>query len=103
MKVVSPREATVSDKPSGIEDSFTVSSMRLDSIVKNAFCVSRSDACKAIESGVVFVNDAECLKTDKKISDGDKIVFRRKGRIIVEDCSGVSKKGRIIVVVKRFI
>lgn len=103
VKVVSPREATVSDKPSGIEDSFTVSSMRLDSIVKNAFCVSRSDACKAIESGVVFVNDAECLKTDKKISDGDKIVFRRKGRIIVEDCSGVSKKGRIIVVVKRFI
>lgn len=103
VKVVSPREVSVSEKPSGIEDTFTVSSMRLDSIVKNAFCVSRSDACKAIESGVVFVNDTECLKADKKISDGDKIVFRRKGRITVEDCSSVSKKGRTIVVVKRFI
>lgn len=103
VKIVSPSEAATSQKPSGVEDSFTVSSMRLDSIVKNAFNVSRSDACKAIESGVVFVNDAECIKADKKINSGDKIVFRRKGRIIVEDCSCVSKKGRIIVIVKRFI
>ncbi|MBQ4626968.1 MAG: hypothetical protein IJB45_06950 [Clostridia bacterium] len=94
------RDGSVSQ---GIPDSFTVSSMRLDSVVKNAFHVSRGDACTAIESGAVFVNDIECLKADKKIQQGDKIVFRRKGRIIVEDCSGVSKKGRVIVCVKKFI
>ena len=55
------------------------------------------DAADAIEGGVVFVNDLECTKPDRKIRSGDKIVFRRKGRIIVDDCSGVSKKGRIIV------
>lgn len=102
-RVVSPQAAASAEKPAGVEDSFTVSSMRLDSVIKNAFNVSRTDACKAIESGVVFVNDSECLKADKKICGGDKIVFRRKGRIIVENCSGVSKKGRIIVVIKRFI
>ena len=101
-KVISPQSVILSEKPTGTDDSFTVSSMRLDSIVKNAFKVSRSDACDAIESGLVFVNDSECLKSDKKISDGDKIVFRRKGRIFVEDCSSVSKKGRIIVNIKRF-
>lgn len=90
-------------KPTGVPDSFTVSSMRLDSVVKNAFRVSRNDAVSAVESGVVFVNDIECLKPDKKISAGDKIVFRRKGRIIVGDCSAVSKKGRIIVEITRFI
>ncbi len=89
-KVVSALIVTETEKATGVEDSFTVSSMRLDSVVKNAFKVSRGDACKAIESGVVFVNDSECLKADKKICGGDKIVFRRKGRIIVEDCSSVS-------------
>ena len=87
----------------GVADSFTVSSMRLDSVVKNAFKVSRSEAANAVEGGTVFVNDVECLKPDKKIGEGDKIVFRRKGRIIVNECSSVSKKGRIIVEITRFV
>ncbi len=102
-KVASPLCVASAEKTAGIEDSFTVSSMRLDSVIKNAFNVSRADACKAIESGLVFVNDSECLKSDKKICENDKIVFRRKGRIIVKNCSGVSKKGRTIVIIKRFI
>lgn len=102
-RVIPIQSALSYEKPAGVADSFTVSSMRLDSIVKNAFNVSRSDACKAIENGLVFVNDSECLKADKKISGSDKIVFRRKGRIFVEDCSSVSKKGRIIVIIKRFV
>ena len=101
-KIISPSELSHSEKPLGIPDSFTVSSLRLDSVVKNAFGVSRNDACKAIESGLVYVNDTECLKSDKKIVHGDKIVFRRKGRILIGDCSGVSKKGRIIVNVRKF-
>lgn len=90
-------------KASGVPDSFTVSSMRLDSVVKNAFRVSRGEAVAAIESGTVFVNDVECLKPDKKAAAGDKIVFRRKGRIIIKDCSAVSKKGRVIVETIKFM
>lgn len=96
-RILSVSDARQGTKAVGVPDSFTVSSMRLDSVVKNAFGVSRGDAADAIEGGVVFVNDLECTKPDRKIRSGDKIVFRRKGRIIVEDCSGVSKKGRIIV------
>lgn len=102
-KILSPCDCLLAEKPTAVEDSFTVSSLRLDSVVKNAFRVSRSDAVTAIESGLVFINDSECLKADKKISEGDKIVFRRKGRIIVRDCSSVSKKGRIIVIINKFI
>lgn len=101
-RIIPSSQARNGEKSVGTPDSFTVSSMRLDSIVKNAFRVSRGDAAAAIESGLVFVNDLECTKPDKKISDGDKIVFRRKGRIIVTDCSSVSKKGRIIVEIMRF-
>ena len=101
-KIIPPSEAREGTKAVGIPDSFTVSSMRLDSVVKNAFRLSRGDAADAIESGVVYVNDVECTKPDKKIAEGDKIVFRRKGRIIVDDCSSVSKKGRVIVEITKF-
>ncbi len=101
-KIISPCEARENTKSAGTPDSFTVSSMRLDSVVKNAFRVSRGDAVNAIEGGLVFINDCECLKPDKKICEGDKIVFRRKGRIIINDCSAVSKKGRIITEITRF-
>lgn len=102
-EIIPASQAKNQTKSTGVPDSFTVSSMRLDSVVKNAFRVSRGDAASAIESGVVFVNDVECTKPDKKVSAGDKIVFRRKGRIIVEECSSVSKKGRIIVEIMRFV
>lgn len=101
-KIIPPSEAREGSEAVGLPDSFTVSSMRLDSVVKNAFSVSRGDACTVIESGMVFVNDIECQKPDKKICAGDKIVFRRKGRIIVTNCSAVSKKGRVIVEIIRF-
>ena len=102
-RILATSEAREGTKATGIPESFTVSSMRLDSVVKNAFSVSRGDATEAIEGGVVFVNDIECTKPDRKIVSGDKIVFRRKGRIIVGDCSGISKKGRVIVNIIKFI
>ena len=101
-KIIAPHTAREGKSAAGEPDSFTVSSLRLDSVVKNAFRVSRSDACSAIEGGLVYLNDVECIKADKRISQGDKIVFRRKGRIIIEDCSAVSKRGRVIVNIKKF-
>lgn len=102
-KLISLEEASEATSSPGKPDSFTVSSLRLDSVVKNGFSVSRSAACEAIENGSVYLNDTECLKADKKIAQGDKIVLRHRGRIIVTDCSGVSKKGRIIVGILRFV
>lgn len=102
-KIIPAKQACDGAKSVGVADSFTVSSMRLDSVVKNAFRVSRTEAANAVEGGTVYVNDVECLKPDKKISAGDKVVFRRKGRIIVNDCSSLSKKGRVIVEITRFV
>lgn len=96
-------DAVADTAPRGKPDSFTVSSLRLDSIVKNGFGISRSAACVAINSGIVFVNDVECTKSDKRITENDKIVMRHKGRMIVTDCSSLSKKGRVIVNILRFI
>ncbi|MBQ6267904.1 MAG: hypothetical protein IJK64_09065 [Clostridia bacterium] len=86
----------------GVPDSFTVSSLRLDSLVKNGFGVSRPAACAAITQGLVFVNDLECLKADRRVGAGDKITFRHRGRIRITACGGRSKKGRVIVEIERF-
>ena len=80
-----------------------VSSLRLDNVVSAVFCVSRTKASDAIRQGLVFVNDLETLKADHRISDGDKIVMRRKGRAIVRETGDTSRKGRIIVKVDRYM
>lgn len=85
----------ISDEVSNAcEDTVNVSSMRLDNIVSACFRLSRSESANAILSGNVFVNSSQILKCDKKINIGDKIVYRSKGKVVLKEFSGVSKKGR---------
>ncbi len=102
VRIIAPHE--IKDMPSneGERESFTVSSPRLDSIVKNGFHISRDAACEAISRGLVFLNDVESTKPDKRIAEGDKITLRHKGRLIVTSLPGKSKKGRDIVNIEFF-
>ena len=103
IKVLQCGEVDTLSIDEGIEDSFTVSSLRLDSVVKNGFRISRDSACEAISHALVFVNDIECLKPDKKVGVGDKITLRHKGRIIICDIPGKSKRGRDIIKIKKYL
>jgi len=76
------------------EKSDTVASPRLDNIVSSAFGLSRSKAVTAIKSGLVFVNHMEALKPSVMVGEGDEIVVRHKGRAILSEFGGKSKKGR---------
>lgn len=80
-----------------------VSSLRLDSYVSAAFGLSRTKASAAIEKGLVFLNDAQCLKTDSKLSCGDKIVLRGSGKTVFLSCNGKSKKGREHITIKKYL
>ena len=102
VSVAYPWEVKRERLDNGVEEFFTVSGLRLDSIVKNAFSLSRDAASEAISKGLVFVNDTECFKPDRRVTGGDKITLRHKGRVIIDDCSGVSKKGRIIVKTRKY-
>lgn len=81
----------------------TLSSPRLDNVVSAAFHISRSEAVRAIKGGTVFVNHEEVTKVDKRIDEGDTIVLRGKGKAILAELSGLSKKGRIWAEFKVFI
>ena len=84
-----------------IKDS--VSSARLDSIVSSAFRLSRGKAAEAIRRGLVSVDHAECLKPDAAVHEGAVLVLKGKGKAVLEKTGGESRKGRIRIVIKRYI
>jgi len=75
----------------------TVASLRLDNIVSSAFALSRAKAAEAIRRGIVSVNSMEALKVDQEITEGDRIVLRGKGKVVLAETGGRSRKDRIIV------
>ena len=80
----------------------SVASLRLDNVVSSAFNLSRTNSSLAIKSGVVYVNSLQILKNDYTVKEKDKIVLRGKGKVILDEIIGESKKGRIHINIKKF-
>lgn len=80
-----------------------VQSMRLDSVCSAVFGLSRSKASEFIEKGLVFLNDEQIFKPDCRVSAGQKVVIKGKGRAVLKDDSSKSKKGRTALIVDVFI
>lgn len=91
-----------SQKPP-VEKRETVASPRLDGIVGAAFNISRNVAAQAVNTGRVFVNGVQVLKPDAKTAAGDKIVLRGKGKAVIMEFAGETKKGRTVVFFQLFI
>ena len=81
----------------------TVASLRLDAVVGSGFSLAREKAAAAIRTGKVSLNGVECLKPDKAVEAGSKISLRGLGKIVLTEAGGQSRKGRTIVVIKRYI
>ena len=81
----------------------TVSSLRLDSILCAGFRISRSLACSAIAAGKASINGLPCEKSDKAVAQGDKISLRGYGKILLHQLNGQTRKGRISVVIHRYV
>ena len=80
----------------------SVASLRLDCVVAAAFSVSRASAVEAINKGIVYVDSVQIMKTDYMLSEKSKIVLRGKGKAVITEESGKSKKGRLHLTVKRY-
>lgn len=81
----------------------TVSSLRLDSVISSGFRVSRSAAAQYISSGRVAIDGLPCEKPDKAVDEGVKISVRGLGKIKLSGVNGQTKKGRISVVIDRYV
>ncbi len=80
----------------------TVASLRLDSIVASAFRLSRAKAAEAIRRGLVSVNSAEALKTDMEVEEGDRIVLRGQGKVILAEVGGATRKDRTRITINAY-
>ena len=81
----------------------TLASLRLDAFLASAYRCARSKAQEAVRQGLVYVNNAECLKPDKELSEGDTVVLRGKGKCVLEAVGGTSKKDRTFITIKKYV
>ena len=81
----------------------TVSSPRLDAVMASGFSTGRSKAAGLISAGKVELNHRPCLKPDRTVNEGDVITCRGLGKCVLKEVNGLSKKGRIIIVLERYL
>ena len=81
----------------------TVASLRLDSIISSGFRIGRSLAAQYITTGKAAIDGLPCEKPDKLLAEGMKISVRGLGKIKLTAIGGNTKKGRISVVIHRYI
>ncbi len=81
----------------------TVSSLRLDAAVSAAFSMSRGRAAELIAAGKVSLDHTPCLKPDKPVGEGSVLTARGFGKAVVRQCGKLSKKGRIILEMDRYV
>ncbi|MCR3956086.1 MAG: YlmH/Sll1252 family protein [Gudongella sp.] len=86
-----------------IEISRFVSSLRLDSYLSAAYNISRSESRALIKSENVKVNWGKTSKADHTLEADDVISVRGKGRTILHEIGGMSKKGRLNLKIRKLV
>lgn len=81
----------------------TLASLRLDSVIASGFRIGRSLAAQYVSAGKVAVDGLPCEKPDKQVWEGAKISLRGSGKIQLTSVNGQTKKGRISVVIHRYV
>lgn len=81
----------------------TVSSLRLDCIVGACANISRSKSASLIGSGMVSADFLVCMNVSAGVREGEIISIRGFGRFKMSKIVGETKKGRIHVVIDKFV
>ncbi len=81
----------------------TVATLRLDAVLASGFSLSRGKAADLVSAGRVSLNHRECTKCDRAVAQGDVLTCRGLGKCVVTEVQGQSRKGRIMIVLERYI
>ena len=81
----------------------TLASLRLDSVISSGFRIGRSLAAQYVSAGKAAIDGLPCEKPDKAVSEGTKVSVRGLGKIKLHTVGGNTKKGRISVVIHRYV
>ena len=97
LEEIAPREEKVK------EIRTTVSAMRLDVIAAAGFGTSRTKMSADISADKLKVNWQEAKNSAQPIKAGDIVSMRGRGRLEVCEVLGQTKKGRISLLLKRYL
>lgn len=81
----------------------TVNTPRLDAVMSSGFSISRGKAAGLITTGKVELDHRPCLKPDRAVPQGAVITCRGLGKCVLKEVNGLSKKGRIMIVLERYV
>ncbi len=81
----------------------TLASLRLDSVISAGFRIGRNAACEYVTAGKAAINGLPCEKPDRVIAEGATVSVRGLGKIKLYSVNGQTKKGRISVVIHRYV
>ena len=81
----------------------TVAALRLDAVVAAAFPVSRTVAAELISQGKVLQNGLPQTQPSHTVSPGDRVTVRGRGKFLVGEDLGQTRRGRIHLEIKHFI
>ena len=98
-----PLEMAQIPQPETKEIRDTLASLRLDSVISTGFRIGRSAAAQHIIAGRAAIDGLPCDKPDKLITEGAKISVRGLGKIKLQAVNGQTKKGRISIIIERYI
>ncbi len=90
-------------QPETVQIRDTLASVRLDSVVSAGFRISRGSAADYIAAGKAVVNGLPCEKPDKAVEEGAVISVRTLGKILLKQVGGQTKKGRISVIIEKYV
>ncbi len=82
---------------------FTVSSLRVDSVISSIYNISRTKATEMINKNLLKVNWRIIDRVDKRLNEGDIISLRGYGRNVFIENQGITKKGRYRVKIRKII
>lgn len=100
---VIPLSQVIIPEPETKQIKDTLASLRLDSVIATGFRIGRSLAAQYVTAGKAAINGLPCEKPDKLVEEGSKISVRGLGKIKLSTVNGQTKKGRISVVIDRYI
>lgn len=100
---IAPHEGDIiCPEPEGRHIRITLASPRLDAFVSAGYDLSRSEAQRLINAGLVKLNHVPETRTDTGVDAGDLISVRGHGRMKIEELLGQTRRGRLAAQVFRY-
>lgn len=81
----------------------TVASLRLDAVAAAGFGTSRTQMARDIKGMRVRLNWHPAEDPDAEVKAGDVIALRGRGRLVVAEVTGTTKKGRLGLRLERYL